>query len=42
MFAPGLYQQGAQNATLLFVLEGILLGVGIVLTYQAHAPVRSR
>lgn len=38
MFAAGLYQQGSANTspTVLMVLEGILLVIGLVITVQAY------
>ncbi len=36
MFAPGLYQQGAQNTAVLLALEIALLAVGIFLTFKAY------
>jgi hypothetical protein len=40
MFAAGLYQKGAADAsaTLFMVLEGILLIIGLVMTFKAYAP----
>lgn len=42
MFAASAYQRGAVNtgATTFMVLEGLLLLVGLILTFQAYRPVR--
>lgn len=38
MFAPGLYEQGAQGqGTALLWFEAVLLGLGIFLSYKAYA-----
>ena len=39
MFAAGLYQRGSSNTsgTVLMVLEGILLVVGLVITFKGYA-----
>jgi uncharacterized membrane protein HdeD (DUF308 family) len=37
MFAPRLYQQGAQNSTALFALEIVLLAIGLFLTFKAYS-----
>lgn len=36
MFAPALYQRGAQNAIVVLALEFILLVIGIFLTFKAY------
>lgn len=37
MFAPGLYQKGAQaNTTVVLIGEGIILAIGIFLTFKAY------
>ena len=41
MFATGFYQQGARNTTDLFVMELILLAVGIILTFKAYVRRKS-
>ena len=40
MFAAGLYERGSAktSATVFIVLEGILLVVGLILTYKAYRP----
>ena len=41
MFATGFYQQGARNTTALFVMELILLAVGIILTFKAYVRTKT-
>ncbi|HEY6157641.1 MAG TPA: hypothetical protein VIV88_09305 [Gemmatimonadales bacterium] len=43
MFAAGFYQRGSASAsaTLFMVLEGILLIIGLIMTFKAYAPDRA-
>ena len=40
MFAAGLYQRGSANTsrTVFMVLEGILLVIGLIITFKAYRP----
>src|SRR5512145_3491964 len=44
MFAAGLYQRGSAqtSATLFMVLEGVLLALGLIMTFQAYRRVAAR
>jgi len=43
MFAAGLYQRGSAStsATVFMILEGMLLVIGLVMTFKAYSPGRA-
>ena len=44
MFAAGLYQRGAANTrtAVFMILEILLLGIGLVMTFKAYRPAQNR